>query len=610
MKHLLLLSIALSSVITLRAQIGIGTNDPKANLHVLGDPTNTQVVDGVIPPKLTRAQLIAKSGLYGPNQVGTLLFVSDLTGTPNASTSLITTVGFYYFDGIYWQPLKGSAVPMVDASPAGFPTHVIKDLPVTNMVFKVTVTNNSFSTASLAFQNSDLALTGVAGLTVSTTSPATANLIAGQSVEVSYTITGTPTTTGTLTATWTKLSLTCSAFKEVKTVGQSLQDNNYASSAALNYLFVKDVAATSNNTFTVTFTNNSSGTINGLAAPNISNLVLSGAGSAGLSVASVSPSGLYNLAAGGSKTFTYTLAGTPTSTGTLTATWSYYDLSATANKTVVQLKATGGNVVAIYQSGSNYYAYHKFTSSGTLQVNEASSMNYLIVGGGGAGGKNHGGGGGAGGVLQGTYSVTTTSYPIVVGAGGSGQAPGYNTRGASGSPSSVFSLTAYGGGGGGGRNDTNNTDTGANGASGGGGAGNNPTTPGTSIYSGQGYNGGAGTTDATAGNGGGGGGAGGAGGTATGYAFSGITGAGGIGISSLITGTATYFGGGGSGGRWQTGSVGSGGIGGGGTGGAADGAAGSAGSANTGGGGGGGGGAFGLGGAGGSGVVIVSYQLQ
>jgi hypothetical protein len=164
MKSSIHLFAALFCAFSFFAQVGIGTNDPKGSLQVQGDPTNTQVVDGVIPPKLSRSQLIAKSGLYGSNQVGTLLFVSDLTGTPNASTSLITAVGFYYFDGTYWQPLKGSAVPMVDASPAGFPTHVIKDVPVTNMVFKVTVTNNSFSTASLAFQNSDLALSGVTGL--------------------------------------------------------------------------------------------------------------------------------------------------------------------------------------------------------------------------------------------------------------------------------------------------------------------------------------------------------------------------------------------------------------------------------------------------------------
>lgn len=610
MKQYYILLLALMCTILSFAQVGIGTTDPKANLHVSGDATNTQVVDGVIPPKLTRAQLIAKSSLYGSNQTGALLFLTDASGTANASTALITEPGFYYFDGSVWKPLKGSAVPMVDASSNGFPSNVIVGMPVSNMVFKVTVTNNSFSTATLAFQNSDLALSGITGLSVSSTSPASATLIAGQSVEVSYTIVGTPATTGTLTATWTKLSLTTSAYKEVTTVAQALNDNNYATSAALNYLWVKDVAVGANNTFSVTFTNNSSGVISGLAAPATSNLVLSGAGSAGLSVASVSPSGSYNLAAGASKTFTYTLSGTPSSIGALNASWTYYDLTASATKTVVQLKATGGNVVAIYQSGNNFYAYHKFNSSGTLTVNEATSMNYLVVGGGGAGGTNHGGGGGAGGVLQGTFSTATTSYPVVVGAGGSGIAPGYSMRGASGAASSIFSFTANGGGGGGGRVNTNVTDIGANGASGGGGAGNNPTTAGVSNAAGQGNNGGNGTTDATAGNGGGGGGAGGAGATATGVAYSGTSGAGGIGIQSAITGTNTYYAGGGSGGRWQTGLVGAGGLGGGGTGGAADGASGAAGTANTGGGGGGGGGAIAPGGAGGSGVVIVSYQLQ
>lgn len=437
MRHIIFSMMVLLSTQIIFSQVGIGTTDPKASLHISGDASNSQVVDGVIPPKLTRAQLIAKSGLYGSSQTGTLLFLTDASGSANASTALITEPGFYYFDGSIWKPLKGTAVPMVDASSTGFPSNVIVGMPVSNMVFKVIVTNNSFSDATLAFQNNDLALTGVSGLSVSATSPSSATLIAGQSVEVSYTITGTPLTIGTLTATWTKLSLTTSAYKEVTTVAQALNDNNYTNSAALNYLFVKDVAVGANNTFSVTFTNNSSGSITGLAAPSTSNLVLSGTGSAGLSVSGVSPSGSYNLAAGASKTFTYSLAGTPTSIGTLNAAWTYYDLSASASKTVVQLKATGGTV-AIYQSGNNFYAYHKFNASGTLTVNEATTMDYLIVGGGGAGGRNHGGGGGAGGVLQGTISTSTTSYPVTVGAGGVGQEPGFNVRGATGAPSSVF----------------------------------------------------------------------------------------------------------------------------------------------------------------------------
>ena len=611
MRTLFTIALAIMQLLVF-SQVGIGTNDPKASLHVLGKPTQTDAIDGLIPPKITRAQLIAKSGLYGTNQAGAILYVTDASGTTNPSTSQVTEAGFYYFNGTAWIPLKGTPAPSVvaECSNDGFVAPMIQGVALSNSSLKVLVTNNSFSTATIAFQNSDVVLSGISGITVSATSPATATLIAGQSQWVTYTLSGTPASAGTLSCQWTKLSLNCLNTQTVYSLSGYVQDANYTSTPQLNYLYVKDVALTSANTFTVTYTNNGAAALASLPAPTTGNVTLSGAGSAGVTVSSVSPTGTYTLAAGASKTFTYTISGTPSATGTLTATWNYLDLNATQSKTVIQLKASGGTPI-LYQSGSNYYVAHKFTSSGNLTVLENASMNYLLVGGGGAGGTNHGGGGGGGGVVQGTHSAITGTFPVVVGNGGVGVASGFSTRGNNGGLSSLFGFTAYGGGGGGGRNNTNNTDSGANGATGGGGPGTNPVTAGTSIYAGQGFNGGNGTSDATAGNGGGGGGAGAAGGAASGTGpGGGISGAGGAGISSTITGVSTYYGGGGSGGRWQTGAVGAAGIGGGGTGGNTDSAGGSAGAANTGGGGGGGGGAFGPGGAGGSGVVIVSYLLQ
>ncbi len=594
------------------AQVGIGTNDPKATLQITGKPAQTDVIDGMIPPKITREQLIAKSGLYGNNQIGAIIFVTDASGTVNPSTSQVTEAGFYYFNGSAWIPLKGTPVPAVvaECSNDGFVSPMIQGVALSNSSLKVLVTNNSFSTATIAFQNSDVVLSGVTGISVSATSPSSATLIAGQSQWITYTLSGTPTSSGTLACQWTKLSLNCLNNQTVHTFSGYIQDNTYSSNTTLNQLYVKDVALTSANTFTVTFTNNGSATIGPLPAPTNSNLALSGAGSAGISVTSVSPAGTYTLAAGASKTFTYTLSGTPSAIGNLTATWNYLDLTATQSKTVIQLKASGG-IATIYQSGSNYYAVHKFNSSGNLVVNESASMSYLVVGGGGAGGTNHGGGGGGGGVVSGTYTPAVGTFPSVVGNGGSGVASGFSVRGNNGGSSSIFGFTAYGGGGGGGRINNGVTDTGANGATGGGGAGTNPVTAGTSIYAGQGFNGGNGTSDATAGNGGGGGGAGGVGSAASGTgAFNGTSGAGGIGLASSITGVSVYYGGGGSGGRWQAGAIGAGGLGGGANGGNSDSVAGGAGTANLGGGGGGGGGATAPGGAGGSGVVIVSYLLQ
>jgi hypothetical protein len=88
--------------------------------------------------------------------------------------------------------------------------------------------------------------------------------------------------------------------------------------------------------------------------------------------------------------------------------------------------ATGGTETT-YTSGGTTYKVHTFTGSGVFTVvSGTATVNYLIVGGGGGGGGAQstndcgGGGGGAGGMLSGTFSALTQSYPVVIGAGGSG----------------------------------------------------------------------------------------------------------------------------------------------------------------------------------------------
>jgi hypothetical protein len=225
----------------------------------------------------------------------------------------------------------------------------------------------------------------------------------------------------------------------------------------------------------------------------------------------------------------------------------------------------------------------------------------LIVGGGGGGGGDNGGGGGAGGVLtnMGGSKLTINggqSYPVTVGAGGSGGA--VNIKGTNGGNSSVFGYTAIGGGGGGGGNSGQGPGVGG---SGGGGDGESPTN-GASGNLGQGYNGGSGVGNDQAG--GGGGGAGSAG--TNGQGADG--GDGGNGVLNTISGSANYYaGGGGAGPANSSNLTSSGGSGVGGNGGPGSG---SAGSANTGSGGGGAGwnGTSANGGSGGSGVVIIRYE--
>lgn len=217
---------------------------------------------------------------------------------------------------------------------------------------------------------------------------------------------------------------------------------------------------------------------------------------------------------------------------------------------------------------------------------------YLVVGGGGAG--NYGGGG-AGGYLTSYPSGTAlslqlaTDYTVTVGAGGTTAASG-NSAGNSGGQSILDTIVADGGGGGGGAGGTPSTDLAKNGGSGGGG-GYSPTGAGSASGVGTGNAGGTGSSSVWGG--GGGGGAGAAGNDATAGSNAGY---GGDGLQNNITGTNTYYAGGG--GAARNGTAPQGGQGGGGTG--SDNSM-TAGTQGTDGLGGGGGGRK----AGGTGVVII-----
>lgn len=180
------------------------------------------------------------------------------------------------------------------------------------------------------------------------------------------------------------------------------------------------------------------------------------------------------------------------------------------------------------------------------------SAEVLIVAGGGGGAyfaNARAGGGGAGGLLyygsfeapktpNGSGFIVTpgTTYPIVVGGGGLRSEPGVGNSQGTGGVSSVFGFTAAGGGGGG------YNDSPAVGWPGGSGGGGFIGAAGGAGTVGQGNAGGAGYAGGSFGSGGGGG-AGAAGGA--GQPFRG--GNGGNGLQYSISGTATYYAGGGSG---------------------------------------------------------------
>ena len=294
------------------------------------------------------------------------------------------------------------------------------------------------------------------------------------------------------------------------------------------------------------------------------------------------------------------------------------------------------------------------TSTGWQFLEEAGgtatllTVDYLVVaGGGGGGGCSNSGflsgaGGGAGGMRTsfGTGNVNggltpvestptlapATSYSITVGPGGAGMInsttqTAYGYQGVKGSDSAFDTITSTGGGGGGTMGASPYQDVSAKGGTGGSGGGsgfrNGPTGTGSAAtpYNAspvQGFIGGGNlnyTPGYATGGGGGAGGVGGIGGPTP------NNGPGGLGLANAITGTNSFYAGGGGGSTYRNSyaAPGSGGSGIGGDGGGASNSAGVGGNgtANTGSGGGGGNaGAASVakaGGSGGSGVVILRY---
>jgi hypothetical protein len=201
MKKLLLTISLLVSIIAFSQGVGIGTTNP--NTSSLLDLEST--TKGFLPPRMTTAQRNAiatpATGLMVYNTTLACLQVND--GTPAIPN---------------WTCLAGApALPTVvsNCTINGFTGNYFAGIATSGTTFTVTVTNNSFSSVTIAFQNSDLALGDLAGLAVTATSPASATLNAGQSQLVTYTITGTPAASGTLTGTWTKLALNCTRIQAV-----------------------------------------------------------------------------------------------------------------------------------------------------------------------------------------------------------------------------------------------------------------------------------------------------------------------------------------------------------------------------------------------------------
>ena len=317
-KILILLTVVLSVSVAAQVQkiqtlqITSGGNtpvDPSAALEV------NSTTKGFLIPRLTNAQMTAVT----TPATGLLVYCTNCS-----------PAGLRLYNGSSWVEFNTSNPNSMTANcnANGFAGNYISSAAVSGTTFTATMTNNNTSAVGpITFAATDLVLSGVTGLTVGTPTPASATIAIGGSQLISYPISGTPTATGTLTGTWSKLGNSCTKTQPVVEIGTALNDASYCTNATLGGAYVSGVAFTASNTFVITLTNNSGSAISGLPAPKTTDLSLTYTGTGTFGVSPPSPAATFNLANGATQTFTYTLNGTPTSTGTLTINWAYGGLS-------------------------------------------------------------------------------------------------------------------------------------------------------------------------------------------------------------------------------------------------------------------------------------------
>lgn len=108
-----LVTIPLSSLFF--AQVGINTPTPKSTFDISvkrnlsGSLADNSQFYGLQAPRLNRIELTDSTAVYGTDQIGAIIYITDVSGGNTlASRVNVISVGYYYFDGSFWQKMTTS----------------------------------------------------------------------------------------------------------------------------------------------------------------------------------------------------------------------------------------------------------------------------------------------------------------------------------------------------------------------------------------------------------------------------------------------------------------------------------------------------------------------
>ena len=196
-------------LLTFAPLVGQTNVDPSAALEI--DSTTK----GFLPPRMTTTQ---RDAISSP-AAGLLIF--------NTSTQRINV---YNNSTSSWNELGLAGVAPTVASVLSsftFTYDYLEGSPAYGEV-EVEVTNNSLSTLNMSFATGDITLSGVSGVSVSAVSDSAEDISPGDSYTVTYTLSGSANSSGTLTAAYAFSNLSAS-------VNKTVSENTTITHDALNY---------------------------------------------------------------------------------------------------------------------------------------------------------------------------------------------------------------------------------------------------------------------------------------------------------------------------------------------------------------------------------------
>ncbi|QBO59545.1 hypothetical protein [Chryseobacterium salivictor] len=100
----------MSTIITIKGQVGINTQTPETTLEVVGKPDDINHYDGIISPRITGDQLVVKT--YSSAKKGAVVFSTSLPSNLSGQVIHVTEPGLYHFDGSLWQSFSKEKQPV------------------------------------------------------------------------------------------------------------------------------------------------------------------------------------------------------------------------------------------------------------------------------------------------------------------------------------------------------------------------------------------------------------------------------------------------------------------------------------------------------------------